>query len=116
MLEQGRTLTEMFGYRTDHPAAWADPKGFMMHNLGVHQAIYDAIRTHDPRAARRAMKIHMRNAPRNCLMRYDWQHRQQTLGEVAAEDFPESRRDDVRDVQKKAFNRNGDGTNFGEIP
>ncbi len=102
VLQDTRSLTQMFGHRTDHPAAWANPAGFAAENLGVHREVYEAICRHDPRAARRAMAAHMRLARRNMLARYDWLKRQTNVENALAEDFPESMRARVRDIERKA--------------
>ncbi len=99
VLQDTRSLTQMFGRRTDHPAAWANPAGFAEDNLRVHQDVYEAICRHDSKGARRAMSIHMRVARKNVLARYDWLHRQGSVEEKFAEEFPDSMRDAVRDIR-----------------
>jgi DNA-binding GntR family transcriptional regulator len=103
VLQDTRSLTQMFGRRTDHPAAWANPRGFADENLRVHEHVYQAICRHDPKAARRAMAVHMRVARKNVLARYDWLHRQGNVQESFAEEFPDSMRDAVRDIQQDAL-------------
>lgn len=99
VLNETRVMTQMFGYRTDHPGAWADPAGFAEKNLAVHQAVYDAVRQRDPKAARRAMIVHMRLARNNILSRFDWLHRQSEIERSLAEEFPDSMRDLVSGMQ-----------------
>ncbi len=102
VLQDTRSLTQMFGHRTDHPAAWADPAAFAEQNLRVHRDVYEAICRHDPKAARRAMANHMRLARKNVLARYDWLKRQTSVEHALAEDFPESMRARVRDIERNA--------------
>jgi DNA-binding GntR family transcriptional regulator len=103
VLQDTRSLTQMFGRRTDHPAAWANPTAFAQENLRVHQGVYEAICRHDSKAARSAMKVHMRVARKNVLARYDWLKRQGSLEEKFAEEFPDSMRDAVRSMQQDAL-------------
>ncbi len=103
VLQDTRSLTQMFGRRTDHPAAWANPRGFANENLRVHQDVYDAICRHDPKGARRAMAAHMRMARKNVLARYDWLQRQGTVEKSYSDEFPDSIRDAVREIQLEAM-------------
>jgi DNA-binding GntR family transcriptional regulator len=98
-MDLARVMTHVFGYRTDHPAAWADPTAFGEQSLRIHEPIYEAVRKRDPRAARRAMVDHMRVSRRNILLRFDWLRRQKELEESQVEEFPESLRNLITDIQ-----------------
>ena len=43
-------------------------RGRKRDNIGEHRAILEAIRRHDPAAARRAMRAHLRNAERQRMV------------------------------------------------
>ena len=101
VIQDMHIMTQMFGYRTDPPAAWADPAAFAAENLRVHEDIYEAVRGHDPKAARRAMVAHMRRAGKNMLARFDWLQRQEGLDSSSVGDFPESMRELVRGIQRR---------------
>ena len=100
-LEDAHVTLRMFGYRVDIPSVWSDPAAWAAENLQVHQEIYDAVRRHDIKAARRAMAVHMRRAGKNILARFDWIQRQRDADRELTEDYPESVRDTVRDIQRR---------------
>ncbi len=99
LIEDARVMTQSFGYRTDSPAAWADPAAFGRENLQVHRDVYEAVRRHDPKAARQAMVVHMRRARKNMLARFDWVLEQRAVGEAPVGDFPDSMRQMVYEIQ-----------------
>jgi DNA-binding GntR family transcriptional regulator len=101
VIEEMHIMTQMFGYRTDTPSAWADPATFGAENLRVHRDVYEAVCRHDAKAARRAMAVHMHRARRNMLSRFDWLRRQRDLDSSQAGDFPESMRELVRGIQQR---------------
>lgn len=103
VIEETRVMTHMFGYRTDSPAAWANPAAFGTTNLRLHKDIYEAVRRHDAKAARRAMAVHMRRAGKNMLARFDWLQRQSDPASALVGDFPESVRETVRDIQQHSL-------------
>ena len=71
IIQDMRVMTYMFGYRTGDPAVWSDPAAFGARNLRDHREIYEAVRMRDPKAAKRAMAVHLRRAGKNLLCRYD---------------------------------------------
>lgn len=75
-VEDLRIMTRSFGYGGDAPSIWANPTEYFAKSLQIHKDIYEAVRRHDPKAARRAMRVHMREARRRLLRRYDWLRRQ----------------------------------------
>lgn len=99
MLNETRVMTQMFGYRTDHPGAWANPTAFAAKNLAVHREVYEAIRRNDARGARKAMAAHMKVARRNILARFDWLARQSDRKNSHAEEFSEAMRDLVAGIE-----------------
>jgi DNA-binding GntR family transcriptional regulator len=101
VIEDTRVMTQMFGYRTDSPAAWASPAAFGEANLRVHRDVYEAVRRRDPKAARRAMAVHMRRAGKNLLARFDWLQRQGDAERARAGDFPDSMRRLVLGIQRR---------------
>jgi len=101
-LDLARVMTQMFGYRTDHPSAWSDPAAFGARNLAVHRPIYEAVRGHDAKAARRAMREHMRVSRRNILSRFDWICRQSQLEKSQVDEFPETLRELITGMQQTA--------------
>jgi DNA-binding GntR family transcriptional regulator len=100
-MEDTHVMMRMFGQRVDNPSAWAKPAAHTSENLQVHREVYEAIRQHDPKSARRAMNIHMRRAGKNLLARFDWLQRHKDAAEVPMEDFPDSMRESVRDIQNR---------------
>lgn len=102
VLEDLRIMTQMFGFRSDPPAAWADPAAFAADNLRVHRDVYEAVRRRDAKAARRAMLVHMRRARKNMLSRFDWLRRQGAADNTLTRDFPDSMRELVRDIQRSS--------------
>ncbi len=62
---------------------------------------YEAVRRRDAKAARQAMKVHMRRAGKNMLARFDWFQRHRDAAEARAEGFPESMQESVRDIQTR---------------
>jgi DNA-binding GntR family transcriptional regulator len=104
-VEDTHVMIRMFGQRVDNPTAWADPASYTAKNLQVHRDVYEAVRRHDPKAARRAMSIHMRRAGKNLLARFDWLQRHSDAGEPRTDDFPDSMRESVRDIQSRDGSR-----------
>ena len=100
VIQDMHIMTQMFGYRTDTPAAWTDPAAFAAENLRVHEGVYEAVCRHDSKAARRAMATHMRRARKNMLARFDWLERQSDVDGSRAGEFPESMRELVRGIQQ----------------
>ena len=101
VIQDMHIMTQMFGYRTDTPAAWVDPAAFAVENLRVHEGVCEAVCRHDPKAARRAMAAHMRRARTNMLARFDWLRRQRDLDSSQAGEFPESMRQLVGGIQRQ---------------
>ena len=99
-IEDAQVLVQMFGYRNDHPRAWANPQAFWAKNLQVHKNIYDAVRRHDAKAARRAMAMHMRRAGKNMLGRFDWLQRHADEEPHHVVDYPDSVRERVREIER----------------
>jgi DNA-binding GntR family transcriptional regulator len=104
-MEDMHVMMRMFGQRVDNPSSWATPAANAADNLQVHRSVYDAILRHDPKAARRAMKIHMRRAGRNMLARFDWFQRHQNADPSQADEFPDSMCEQVRDIQSRDESR-----------
>jgi DNA-binding GntR family transcriptional regulator len=104
-MEDMHVMMRMFGQRVDNPTVWSQPAVHTEANLQVHREVYEAVRRHDAKAARRAMKTHMRRAGRNMLSRFDWLHRQQNAAQVRTDDFPDSMRESVRDIQSRDESR-----------
>lgn len=95
-----RIMTRMFGHRNDPPSVWANPAVFYQRNEQIHKDIYEAVRRHDAKAARRAMAVHMRASRKTLLRRLDWLRRQNNCDDSLAMDFPESMQDTIRDVEQ----------------
>jgi DNA-binding GntR family transcriptional regulator len=104
-VEDTHVMIRMFGRRVDDPAAWTDPRAHTAGNLQVHKEVYEAVHRHDPKAARRAMSAHMRRAGKNMLARFDWFQRHRDAGQGQTEDFPDSMRQSVRDIQRRDRSR-----------
>lgn len=104
VLEDTNVMTRMFGYRSDHPKSWSNLETFTLENYKVHREIFSAIRSHDPKAARRAMSAHMRRAKRNMLARFDWLHEQTQRSEAEVKDFPQSFRERISEAQHSRIN------------
>lgn len=99
VLEDTKVMTRMFGYRSDRPENWGNLATFTTENYEVHSEIFSAIRSHDAKAARRAMSAHMRRARRNMLARFDWLHEQTNTDDVGAQEFPQSLRERISKAQ-----------------
>jgi len=100
-IENARVMTHMFGYRNDTPATWSNPAAFGAESLRFHKDIYEAVRRRDPKSARRAMAAHMRQTRKNLLARFDWIQRQSDVDNRLIEEFPDSMREAVRDIQQR---------------
>ncbi len=105
VIEETHIMAQMFGYRSDYPEAWANLPTFFQENYKVHNDIYAAVRRHNPKAARRAMAVHMRRARKNILARFDWLHQQPDADSPLVRDFPDSMRRLVRDIQQRNLQR-----------
>ncbi len=99
-LREANVLTRMFGYRTDVPTSWKDPT-FLATNFAVHRKVYGAIRDRNPRAARRAMALHMNRAEKNILARFEWVQQKNTTDDKRTGEFSESMRKVIADIQGK---------------
>ncbi len=113
-MEDTQVMMRMFGQRVDNPSAWVNPAAYTAENLQVHKDVYDAIRRHDPKAARHAMNAHMRRAGKNLLARFDWLQRHRDATESQREDFPDSMRESVRDIQNRDQTRLSRDSGLGE--
>ncbi len=60
-----------YGYGAYRPTKWTDLLEGFAGNYRVHREVYLAVRSRDPRAARRAMQAHMRRARKNLLVRFE---------------------------------------------
>jgi DNA-binding GntR family transcriptional regulator len=99
IIGEARVMTRMFGYRTDPPAAARDLRAYFEENLRLHRDVYTAVRRRDPKAARKAMALHMRKARQNLLARFDAQHGGD--GEpVVTPEYPEVMRRTVRRIEE----------------
>jgi DNA-binding GntR family transcriptional regulator len=100
-LNEANVLTQMVGRRTDVPDVWRNP-GFFAANYSVHRKIFEAVRRHDAKGARHAMAIHMNRARKNTLARLDWLQHDSAAGQELAQEFPESMREIIADVQRQS--------------
>jgi len=103
VIEQTHIMIQMFGYRTDYPEAWTHLSTFFADNYQVHRDVYEAVRRHDPKAARRAMAAHTRRARKNILARFDWLHSKHDTDDPLAKDFPDSMRRLVHDIERRSL-------------
>jgi DNA-binding GntR family transcriptional regulator len=113
-MEGMHVIMKMFGRRVDNPSAWADTAAFTAENLQVHTEVYEAILKHDAKAARRAMRLHMRRAGKNMLARFDWIQRHKDADAATSEDFPDSMRESVRDIQSRDQSRLSHDSGLGD--
>jgi DNA-binding GntR family transcriptional regulator len=102
-MEDAEVMLPLFSQRTDTPGEWAD-KGLVVRKIAekvleMHKAVYEAIHRRDPKAARRAMRSHMRFTAKRRLARFDWLQRQEHISEVAL-DIPESMSGMIAGVQR----------------
>jgi DNA-binding GntR family transcriptional regulator len=98
-LEDAEVMLPLFSQRTDTPTEWANMVSVNAKILELHKAIYEAVHRRDPKAAKRAMRIHMRHNAKRRLSRFDWLQRQEHVSEVAIE-FPESMGGMIEGVQR----------------
>lgn len=103
VIEDTHVMTQMFGYRSDYPEAWADMESFVTGNCKVHHDVYIAVRGHDVEAARQAMAAHMDRARKNMLARFDWLQGQRDAASPLVEDFPNSVRQLISEMQMSNF-------------
>jgi DNA-binding GntR family transcriptional regulator len=101
VIEDNRIMTMMFGHRTDSPKSWADRGVWRDANLQVHKDIFEAVRRHDPKAARRAMAIHMHRAGKTMLARFDWLQQPPDSNSSLLRDFPDSLREAIRSIERR---------------
>jgi DNA-binding GntR family transcriptional regulator len=87
-IEDTHTMIRMFGRRTTLTAQ----------NLRMHKEIYETVRRQDAKAARRAMSIHIRQAGRDLLARFDHFQRHERDGGIQTDEFLDSMR---RNLQKE---------------
>jgi DNA-binding GntR family transcriptional regulator len=97
-MEDTHVIIRMFGQRVYNPAAWTDPAAYTAESLRVHADVYEAVRRHDPKAARRSMAVHMRRTSKNLLARFDWLQRHRDAVAAQSGDFPDLMRDSVREI------------------
>jgi DNA-binding GntR family transcriptional regulator len=90
--EEAHIMLRMFGRRADTPDDWVRPAAYAAKNLKFHKDIYDAVCRNDAKLARRAMRIHLRQAGRSLLARFDWLQQHQDDREARADDLPDSMR------------------------
>ncbi|MBN2292760.1 MAG: GntR family transcriptional regulator [Pirellulales bacterium] len=98
-MEDTNMMIRMFGYRTDW---WDDCRNFakfIAESIEIHQSIYSAIRSHDPKAARQAMVLHMRRARRNMLARFDRLRAKKNGEEAETREFTQSFRERLYKAQ-----------------
>ncbi|MBN2294556.1 MAG: FCD domain-containing protein, partial [Pirellulales bacterium] len=103
-LSEANVLTRMFSYRTDLPTVWRDSK-FIVANYTVHSKLFEAIQQHDAKAAKRAMAIHMKRAEKNTLARFDWLEQERLAGSQRSNEFPDSLRQQVLEIERRNINR-----------
>jgi DNA-binding GntR family transcriptional regulator len=99
VIEDNRIMTMMFGHRTGAPEASADWIAIRDKNLEVHKDIYEAVRRRDPKAARRAVAVHMKRARKSLLGRFDWLQQPHDAESDLVRDFPDSLREAVRAIE-----------------
>lgn len=100
VIDNLRLMTQMFGYRTDPPSAWTNPVRYFFENYAVHESVFQAVAAGNAKAARRAMRTHMRLACRTMLARYDQFRRRRESATSASTEFPESMRRRVREIEQ----------------
>ena len=100
VLQDTRSLTQMFGHRTDHPAAWADPAAFAEQNFASPGRVRGDLPPRSEGGPPRHGQSHAAG-PQDVLARYDWLKRQTSVEHALAEDFPESMRARVRDIERE---------------
>lgn len=100
VIDDLRLMSQMFGFRTDPPSAWTDPARYFAENYAVHDAVFTAVARGDSKAARKAMSAHMKLARRTMLARFDHFQSQASTAQQLAQEFPESVRQQVREIEK----------------
>lgn len=100
VIDDLRLMSQMFGFRTDPPSAWTDPARYFAENYAVHEAVFRAVAQGDAKAARKAMSDHMKLARRTMLARYDHFQSRASAAETLAREFPDSMRQQVREIEK----------------
>lgn len=99
-IEDLRIMTRSFGYGGDAPWTLADPVKYFAQSLQIHKDIYEAIRRHDPKAARHAMAAHMREARKRLLRRYDWLRRQRKFDNPELAELRDSTGETIPDGER----------------
>ena len=99
-IDDAQVMTRMFAHRVDTPATRRDQAALVAKSLCVHRHIYEAVRRHDAKAARRAMKEHMRCTGRDMLRHFDWLQRQQDADPSLLEEVSKLVRGTVSDIHR----------------
>ena len=86
-MEDAHVMTWMFRQHVDTSMTRGCLVTFVAGNLQVHGDIYEAVRRHNAKAARRAMKVHMRRTRKNILDGMDGLQRQQGATQPLVEDL-----------------------------
>jgi DNA-binding GntR family transcriptional regulator len=113
-LEETHVIIQMFGQRVYNPTAWTDPAAYTAESLRFHGIVYEAVRQHDPKAARRAMMIHMQRTGKNLLTRFDWLQRHKDSIEARTDNFPDLMQEGVRDIQRRHQSRLSRDSGLGD--
>lgn len=95
-----RILTRMFGFRADDPARWNDVTVYFAENYQVHEDVCTAIVRRDAKAARQAMRAHMRLARRSLLARFDFMQRRHDVDDPLTQELPDSLREQIRVIEQ----------------
>jgi DNA-binding GntR family transcriptional regulator len=98
VIEDNRIMTMMFGHHVDLPKMVEDRISDREKNFQVHKDIFDAVRLRDPKAARRAMAVHMRRARKNLLAGFDWAPQPSDSESNLLRDYPESVQEAIRTI------------------
>jgi DNA-binding GntR family transcriptional regulator len=100
IVEDLRLMTQTFCPWTDPPVVWRDPVRIWEKSLQIHRDIHEAVVRRDPKAAHRAMSVHMRFARKNLIKRFDWLRRHGGADGSLTKEFPDSVREQLAAIQE----------------
>ncbi len=100
IIEDYRIMTRMFGRRSTTPEVLDDGAVDIDKNLEIHRGIYEAVGRRDPKAARRAMAVHMRIAGKSILAWFDSLHRPSDTDSGYSSEYPDALRKALRAIER----------------
>ena len=99
VISEKQVMLQMFAHRSDSPDIWNNILDNYRTNYDVHEAIFQATKKRDAKAAREAMTLHNERTRENLVKRLDWLEEKEAKKNPLSQDFPESMRHFVESIQ-----------------